>query len=203
MFAKTMGAKNRFFGAILAFNVKIGKDILEISENESVKIIANEIIYRVIEEYETWKKDEEVRIKNSLKSEIPFPAKMRVLGEFFFRISDPAVFGVEVLEGTLKPGPQLMDQKCRIVGELKGMQDKNISISEAAKGAKIAVSVSGAVLKKDIVDGMILFTHLNRHDIATWKENHMLLNEEEKALLKEIDKMILMNTILDKAGKGV
>jgi translation initiation factor 5B len=202
MFAKTMGAKNRFFGAILAFNVKIGKDILEISEKESVKIIANDIIYRVIEEYGIWKKEEEIRIKNSLKGEVPFPAKMRVLGDYFFRISDPAVFGVEILEGVLKPGARLMDQDCRIVGELKGIQDKNISLQEAVKGVKVAVSVSGAVLKKDINDRMILFTHLNRHDIAVWKENHLLLNEGEKALLKEIDKMILMNTILEKSGKG-
>jgi translation initiation factor 5B len=203
MFSKTMGAKNRFFGAILAFNVKIGKDILEISEKESVKIIANEIIYRIIDEYGIWKKEEEIRIKDSLKSEISFPAKMRVLGGYFFRESDPAVFGVEVLEGVLKPGAQLMDQNCRIVGELKGIQDKNISLQEAVKGVKVAVSVSGAVLNKDINDRMVLFTHLNRHDIATWKENHSLLNEGEKALLKEIDKMILMNTILEKSGKGV
>jgi translation initiation factor 5B len=203
MFAKTMGTKNKFFGAILAFNVKIGKDILEISENESVKIIANDIIYRVIEEYELWKKDEEIRIRNSLKNEVAFPAKMRVLGDCFFRASDPAVCGVEILGGVLKPGAQLMDQQCKIIGELKSIQDKNISIPEALKGMKIAISVSGAVLKKDIIGGMTLYTHLNRHDVALWKENHLLLNEEEKALLKEIDKMILMNMILEKSGKGV
>jgi translation initiation factor 5B len=202
MFAKTMGAKNRFFGAVLAFNVRISKEIMSIADHEGVKIIANDIIYRVIDEYGVWKTEEEARAKESLKSEMPFPAKIRALEEFFFRVSDPAVFGVEVLEGTLRPGATLMDKNCKIIGEVKGIQDKNIAIAEAKKGAKVAVSVSGAVLRKDIFPDMILYVHIHRHAIAQWKENLVLLSDEEKALLKEIDKMILLNMIMEKSAKG-
>jgi len=202
MFAKSMGRKNKFFNVVLAFNVKMGKEISSISEAEKVKIIWSDIIYRAIEDYEQWKSDEEIRIKNNLKSEIAFPASIKVLGDYFFRISDPAVFGVEVLKGTLKPGVQLMDRSGKILGEVKGIQDKNVAMPEAPKGSKMAVSVSGITLKKDIIGNENLLTFMSRHEINLWKDNIGLLNDEERELFREIEKLIIINNIAAKAEKG-
>ncbi|MCX6773585.1 MAG: GTP-binding protein [Candidatus Micrarchaeota archaeon] len=203
MFAKSMGHKNKFFNVVLAFNVKMGKEIASISEAEKVKIVWSDIIYRVIDDYQQWKSDEEIRLKNNLKNEIAFPASIKVMGgDYFFRISDPAVFGVEVLKGTLKPGVQLMDRKGNILGEVKGIQDKNVAMPEAPKGSKMAISVSGITLKKDINGNENLLTFMSRHEINLWKDNIGLLNDEERELFREIEMLIIINNIAAKAEKG-
>ncbi|MEM4033983.1 MAG: translation initiation factor IF-2, partial [Sulfolobales archaeon] len=94
--ASIVAKKNKYLGAVLLFNVKPLPDAEELALKEGIKILSDNLIYRLIESYEKWVNElrEEERRRELLKT--VFPAKIKVLPGCVFRRSDPAIVGVEV-----------------------------------------------------------------------------------------------------------
>jgi translation initiation factor 5B len=55
-----------------------------------------------------------------------WPAKFRILPGFVFRQTKPAVFGVEVLAGRVRPKVSLLTTDGREIGEIKGIENSFI-----------------------------------------------------------------------------
>ncbi len=99
-----------------------------------------------------------------------------------FRQNDPAVVGVEVEEGILKSGVKLKRGEGE-VGTIKAIQKENVSVSEAVKGDKVAVSIDGPTVGRHINEDDVLTTVMNKNDIKILEELGM---NDEAELAREI-----------------
>ena len=182
---------NRYLGSILLFNVKPLSEAEELASKEGIKVFEDSIIYRLIEKYEKWVKEERSKELLHKLQETVFPAKIQVLPGYIFRRRDPAIVGVRVLSGTLRPGYPLMRDDGRPLGKVYQIQLKGKSISEAKKGSEVAISIVGNVLVgRHFSEGGILYTDPSEKDLEkVLTEFKDLVSDEDIALIKELIKV--------------
>src|SRR3989338_3328167 len=113
------------------------------------------------------------------------PARIRVLPGCVFRQSKPAVFGVEIISGFLKPHYKLAKNK-KNIGEIKELQKSGSSVDHAVGGDRIAISMDDITIGKHILEGDILETNIRPDEIKTLEKIKSKLRDDEKALLEEI-----------------
>jgi translation initiation factor 5B len=167
---------------ILAFNVNVDEAAEKEAEDKKVKVLQSDIIYKLIENYEEFieKTREEIRLEK-LKS-ITRPAKLLILKGMTFRASNPAIVGVEVLEGFLKSGVKLQ-RDGKEIGTVKALQSDNISVESAKKEDRVAVSIDGPTVGRQIKERDELTVIINKNDLKVLEELDI---KEEVELAKEI-----------------
>ncbi|MCD6476985.1 MAG: translation initiation factor IF-2 [Candidatus Aenigmarchaeota archaeon] len=167
---------------IIAFNVKADNILKKEAENLNIKILEDKIIYKIFEDYDKFieEKTKEIRMKK-LES-ITMPCKFVILKGMVFRVNNPAIVGVEILEGELKPGARIKKDN-KEVGYIKAIQSEGVSIEKAVKGERVAVSIDGPTVGRQIKEGDILVTIVTKDDLKILEELGM---KEELELGKEI-----------------
>jgi translation initiation factor 5B len=144
-------------GIVLAFNVKVLPDAEEAAKNRDVPIFRHKIIYRLIDDYLQWvKKEEETRLGEEFDRLVK-PGKVKFLPGYVFRKAKPAVIGVEVLAGHIKPKYVLAKEDGRNIGEIMQIQDKGKAVSEANVGLQVAVSLSKPIVGRHIHEGEVFY----------------------------------------------
>ena len=152
-----------------------------------MRIFSEGILYDLITSYTGWVQEEKEAIKKAELGEITLPSKFRVLKGMVFRRSDPAVFGIEVIEGTLKQKSDVMNSRGKTVGMIKQIQDKGESITSATKGTEVAVSISGVVVGRTVIEGETLFTLPSQAGMRLLQDKYKVsMSEEEQSLLEDI-----------------
>ncbi|MBR9681736.1 MAG: translation initiation factor IF-2 [Candidatus Altiarchaeota archaeon] len=184
MEASEVGADNRFLGVILGFNVKHKEEGL--AKEKGVTVFSGEIIYRIIEDYEEWVELEKQKIREEELGKLVRSAKFQILPNFVFRASKPAVVGVEVLGGVLKNHIKLMKEDGTEVGKVKQLEIQGESVKEAKRGGKLAVSISGPTVGRQIDEGDILYTSMHEANYRGLKKFLDLMDEDERDVLEEI-----------------
>ena len=102
---------------ILAFNVPMSKDAQAELEAQNVRVFSNAVVYRLIEEYIEWKEESQRQSEADKRAEFPFPAKIKILPNHVFRASKPAIVGIRVLAGRVRPGLKLIGEDGRPLGK--------------------------------------------------------------------------------------
>jgi len=191
MEAISVKRKNKEYGVILAFNVKVLPEAKELAEKEGIKIFQNNVIYRLIEEFEEWLKQLKEEERRKILETLVRPGKIRILPGFVFRRSDPAIVGVEVLGGVIKPKYPLMKEDGTRVGNILQIQDKGQTIHEARAGQQVAISIKGRVMVgRHIHEGDILYTDVPAEHAKLWLTKFKNeLSDDEKHVLQEIIKI--------------
>jgi translation initiation factor 5B len=147
-------------GVVLAFNVKVLPDAEEEARNRDVPIFRHKIIYHLIDDYLQWvKKEEETRLGEEFDRLVK-PAKLKFLPGYVFRKAKPAVVGVEVLAGRIKPKHVLVKENGRNVGEIMQIQDRGKAVSEANAGLQVAVSLSKTIVGRHIHEGEVFYVRV-------------------------------------------
>ncbi|MEM4512586.1 MAG: translation initiation factor IF-2, partial [Acidilobaceae archaeon] len=150
---------NKYLGVIIAFNVKTLPEAEAEAESASVKIFKGNVVYQLLEDFQKWIEEEKRAERLRALESLVRPGKMRILPGCIFRRSDPAIVGVEVLSGVVKPGSPVMDSQGRPLGKIMALKDRDRSLSEARAGAKIAISIQGRILVGRHVDeGDVIYT---------------------------------------------
>ncbi|MBU5678948.1 MAG: translation initiation factor IF-2 [Candidatus Aenigmatarchaeota archaeon] len=178
-----------FLRVIIAFNIKSSEEINKIAKENGVKIISSDIIYELFENYMKWKEEKKKELLEKELENVVFPAKIRIIPGYIFRASKPAIVGCEILEGRIKGDYDLFkveDKKIIELGKIKEIQDKGVNLSIATKGMKVAISITNAVVGRNIFENDILFSNIDENSYATLKKYENILSEEEKKLLEEI-----------------
>lgn len=171
--------KDELNRAILGFNVK--------NVNVKViKIITNDIIYRIIEELEDFREKKSKEIELKQLGGIIKPCKLVFLRNYIFRQSNPAVIGAEILSGTLKIGMKFMKGDGSSIGEVKSIQNEGKGVSEAEQGKQVAVSLPSVTVGRQVIEGDVFVSDINETDFKKLKDMKKFLNEGEIELLKEI-----------------
>jgi translation initiation factor 5B len=179
-------------GAVLAFGVKTLPDAEQEAAASNIPIFKEPIIYNLIDKYLEWVKD-----KRESKSEAEFdvlvkPGKVTVLPNCIFHRAKPAVFGVEIQGGRLKPRVSLLRaQDGSDLGEIQQIQDKGKAISEAKVGAQVAISMDKPVAGRHVFERDVLYVKVPEKDAKSLLTTHLDdLTSEEQDVLKEYVNMM-------------
>ncbi|RLF49688.1 MAG: translation initiation factor IF-2 [Thermoplasmata archaeon] len=173
---------------ILAFNVRILPDAeLEI-ENRGVHVISGNIIYRLIEDYFEWYERVRKEFEMGKRIEITHPGKIKILPGCVFRQSKPAIVGVRVLGGRIRPGQRLIRDDGRVIGKIKSIQSEGKSLKEAANGQEVAIAIEGATVGRHVRVEDVLYVDIPEGDVRKLLEGN-LLNDDEMEILEELIKI--------------
>jgi len=173
-----------FLGAVLGFNVKNDNEV--IARDKGIKVITGNIVYKILEEYEDWVEEEKKKIRERELSKLPRPAKFQIIPGYTFRTSKPAIVGVEVLNGLMKNNVEIMNGKGVILGDIKQLEVQGKAIKEAGPGSKLAASIYGPTLGRQIKEGDILFVSIHETEYKKIIKFLDLLSDGERDTLNEI-----------------
>ncbi|MCW4020121.1 MAG: translation initiation factor IF-2 [Candidatus Bathyarchaeota archaeon] len=148
------------YGAVLAFNVKVLPDADEEAEIRKVPVFRNNIIYHLTDDYLRWMRTEKEARERSEFERLIRPAKIKVLPGYMFRRAKPAIVGVEVLAGKIKPRLRLVNEDGKEIGEILQIQDRGEAISAAETGKQVAVSIDRSVVGRHFDEGDLLYVSL-------------------------------------------
>jgi len=180
--------KDALLKVVVGFNVGVSEDVEKLAKDVKVKILKSDVIYRLIEDYEKWKSEEEERLLKEKIDILVRPGKFRIIPSLVFRASDPAIVGCEVLSGKIRPGYKLFVEKNEIkkVGEIKQIQSEGKDVEYAKAGDKVAISILGPTVGRQIKEGDILYVDVPSEDYKKLKEYSKFLTDSELDCLEEI-----------------
>lgn len=185
--AEIVKMKDELRGVILAFNVKIDQDLEIEASNKGVRIFRDSVLFRLVNAYLEWVEKETTTRKLRTFDSLMKPGKIKIMEGYVFRRSEPAIVGVEVLGGIVKPRYPLMNSKGKVVGTISQIQDRGQSIHEARAGSRVAISMREPVIGRHVREGEILYTALPEQDARLLQKDYYdMLDEESKKVLQEI-----------------
>ncbi len=185
--AGAVKSREPLLGVILAFGVKILPDVEQEAANRGVHIFKEQIVYHMIENYLEWVKSKsQAKIEQELEK-LTRPAKIQVIPGYIFRRAKPAIFGAEVIAGTLKPKISLIRAEDGAdIGELQQIQDKGKNVSEAVRGMQVAVSMDKPTIGRHLFEKDILYVKVPEPDVRIFQTTYVdQLTEEEQEALRE------------------
>lgn len=169
---------------ILAFNVSVLPDAKEDLKQSDVKVIENDVVYRLVDDYKEWKDEQKRKIEEEKRKKVVFPCKFRILEDHTFRVSKPAIVGVRVLAGKLQPNNRLLKKSGRVVGKIKSIRDGDRSLDQAEQGDEVAIAISGVTVGRQIEEEEDLYLEMPEGDAKKLKDIEITF--DEKRVLEEI-----------------
>jgi len=166
--------------AVLGFNIKVLPDVKE----EQAKLFVNNVIYKLLDDYEEWCIKRKVELEKEKREEIVYPGKIKILEGCIFRISRPAIVGVRVLGGRIKIGQELMMNDGKIVGKIKSIRSVEESYKEAISGKEVAIAMNEPTVGRQIKENDVLYVSIPESDVK--KLSALELTFDEKEIINEV-----------------
>ena len=114
---------------------------------------------------------------------------MRFMQGFVFRHSKPAVIGVKVLEGRLRPGIRVLNHRGVVVGRLLGIQVQGKGIELASKGQEVAASIDKGVVGRNLEENKVLYSYIPGEQFSELAQLGNYFNPDELELIGEIHEL--------------
>ncbi len=181
-----------YLAAVLGFDVKLLPDAKEMRDGQ---VFTSRVIYEVIDNYAEWATKARAEDERLALSSITTPAKVKALPGSFFRRNDPAVFGVEVLAGKIRPNARLMNAEGKELGRIEQIQEKGKNLEAAKIGEKVAISVSGPTLGRQIKENDTLYTYPRSHEVKLLRGK--FLNALSQDDLQALDEVVKIRSVID------
>ncbi|MFB6233816.1 MAG: translation initiation factor IF-2 [Halopenitus sp.] len=179
--------------AILGFNVDVLSNAEDELETADVKLFTDDVIYQLIDEYETFVEEREKAQQETVLDKIVRPARFRILQDHTFRQNDPAVVGVEITSGTLQNNRNVAKfegNEPERVGQLSGIQKQGDDVDEARAGERVSIAIDGPTVGRDIEEGDVLWAEI--------PEKHAKILEQELSDDITADELEALHSYLDK-----
>jgi len=177
---------------VFGFNVEVASDVEAYAKDVGVHMINNPIIYTLIDEYKKWVTEKKKEFAAGEFETLTKPCKLQVMPGYVFRQSNPAVCGVEILEGNARTGVKVMKDG-KAISTMKEIQKEKKNVSTAEKGDQVAMSFPDVIIGRQINEGDILYSYIPEEEFKKLKEFKNLLTPEQKELLKEIAEIMRRN----------
>ena len=176
--------KEPLYGAVLAFNVKVLPDAEEEANTRKVPIFRHNVIYHLTDDYLRWMTEQREALIKREFDRLVKPAKIKVLPGYVFRRARPAIVGIEVLAGKIKPRIRLTTEDGKEIGEIQQIQDRGETMSEAEVGNQVAISIDKATVGRHFNEGDILHVGVPEEHakILNTKYQDRLTPDEAEAL---------------------
>lgn len=188
--------KDPFLSAILGFNVEILPDALSEIQKSDVPVFQSDVIYTLLENYDTWVEEKKMKMEQERLEAIIRPGCIRLLPDCVFRQSKPAIVGVQVVGGVVSHNVPLIREDGAVIGTIKGIQERNENVIQASVGQEVAISIDGPTVGRQIHEGDILYINI--------PEKHArILEQEMKSKLTQDEVETLENFLAIKRKKDV
>ena len=182
--AKANQKINELDAIIVGFNVGVDNDAKEIGEN--VKIIREEVVYKLIENLVEFRNGKRIEIEKNRMMGMATICKLRILPQYLFRNTKPAIFGVRIEGGKLIKNLVLIDSDGKKAGRVKNIQSNQKPVNEATEGMEVAISVSGANFERGLKGKEFLYSMITENHFKNFEKNRDLLSSRELSVLREI-----------------
>ncbi len=183
--AKTNLKNDPVNAVILGFNTQEDEEVKEMDFGK-IKIITNDVIYKIIEDLLEFQRQKENEIKREKIMKLASICKITILHQYVFRNSNPAVFGVRVESGKLRAGIQLINEDGKEIAKVKAVQENQKKIDQAKQGMEVAISLPGTAFDRQLSETQALYSNLSERQYRQFKENKELLTQEEIKTLQKI-----------------
>lgn len=194
---------NKLDSVVVGFNTSIDDEAEEFmkstkskDESENIRVITDDVVYKLIEDLIEFREKKAQEIEKERLMSLASLTKLKVLHEYVFRNTSPAIFGVRVEAGALTQGIELIDQNGEKVGRVKKLQSENKSVDEAKEGLELAISIPGVNFERRMKDVTHLYSNISKKQFRHFKKNKDLLSQSEIKALQEI------NQIKDQSDKN-
>jgi translation initiation factor 5B len=179
---------NELDAIIVGFNVSVEEDAKELikDQGKKIKVITEEVVYKLIETLVDWRLEKQKAMEKKRLMELATICKLKILHQYVFRNTNPAIFGVKVEGGKLKQQIHFIDEKGEKVGKIKNIQSDKKSVQEANEGAEVAISMSGINFERVMKDRNFIYSDLGESQFRNFKKNKDLLSGSEMKTLQEI-----------------
>jgi len=185
--AKAVRVKDQYLGVVLAFGVKLLPDAEEEIALSKIPVFKGDVLYHVLEEYSRWVEAQRLAGAKAEMDLLIRPGKIKLLKGFVFRRSDPAIVGVEVLDGIIKPKYPLINSRGQRIGQVVRIQDQGKDVGEAGTGKQVAVSIDKPMVGRQINEGDVLYVDVPvQHARVLSSKFKDYLSPAELALLSEM-----------------
>lgn len=186
MDAAATAEKDPLKAFVLGFNIKADDDAASEAQRLGVTILTDNIVYHLIEKFEQALITKKAEIEKKKLEGLTWPARFRILPGYTFRASHPAVFGVEVIAGKLKPRVSLLTKEGKEIGDIKEIESEGKKLEELKAGEKAAISVEGLTIGRQVREGDTLMVAMNEANFRLLKDRKEVLSKAEIDILKEL-----------------
>jgi len=169
---------------IFAFNVDVNDDARAAARELGVKIFENDVMYRLLDDYQKWCVERRAQLEVDRRLEVVFPGKVIILRDHVFRVSKPAIVGVRVLAGRIRPGQGLMKLDGRSVGKVKSIRSGESSLREAIAGQEVAVAIDEPTVGRQIDVEDVLLVDIPEGHVADLVKFE--LKQDEVEVLEQV-----------------
>ena len=178
---------------VLGFNVKVLPEAEKEMNSSDVRIINSRVIYHLVESFEEWKEQKMREVEEERRKEIVHPGMVLFLPDCTFRVSKPAVIGVRVLAGEIRPEQKLMREDGRVIGKIKSIQMESKTVEKATQGMEVAISVEGVTVGRQIRPEDVLYVDMPQDAVRKLIDTDISPDERDV-----IDKVIKIKRKSDK-----
>lgn len=165
--------------ALLAFNVRVLPDAKDEIERSGTVVFESNIVYKLMKDYEEWTEKRKKELDAEARGIITHPGMFKVLPDCVFRVSKPAIVGVRVLAGRIRPGQGILRADGRAVGRIKSIQSEGKSLKEAIAGEEVAISVEGVTIGRQLCVEDILYVDIPESDCKHLGKADLNVDEQE------------------------
>lgn len=170
---------------VLGFNVKISDDV---KNEEKIKILANDVIYKLIEDFEKWRIEKKKELERATLESLTLPCRLKVM-KYVFRQSKPAIFGIHIEAGILKPDTVLINNSGEKIDRIKGIQSEGKGVLRSKKGSEVAISLPNVTFGRQVHENDILYSDISEENFKKLKQNKKLLSNDEIKVLQELSEI--------------
>ena len=173
--------ENPLHRVVFAFNSGANPDVEAELASTGVKMFSNQVIYRLLDEYKAWCEVRKREVEAEKRLETVFPGKVKIMRDHVFRVSKPAIVGVRVLAGRIRPGQMLIREDGHQVGRIKSIRSGENTLAESIAGSEVAVAIDDATVGRQIdVEDILLVDIPESH--ARELSNYKLTADEREVL---------------------
>ncbi len=183
--AQTNFKQNPANAVILGFNTEVEQEAKEL-DSSKIKIITEEVIYKLIENLLEFQKQKTNEIKREKILGLATICKLKILPQYVFHNSHPAVFGVAVEAGKLKPNTRLINSDGKEIAKIKSIQENQNRLEQAEQGKEVAISLPGITFDRQLSDTEYLYSNISESQYREFKKNKELLTTNEIQTLQKI-----------------
>jgi translation initiation factor 5B len=188
--AQAMRALDKLLGVVFAFNVAVAEDAASEAEANKIKVFEEKIIYNLIDGYKRWRDESVEGERREAFGKLVLPAKIAVLEGCCFRVSNPCIVGIEVLEGRIRKDYPLITEDGRSVGVIKTIQRNKEPVEEAKKGDQLAIAIPEPFFGRQVCEKQVLLSSPSKEDCAAIEQKYLqALSDGERELLAQIKRI--------------
>jgi len=180
----TATVSNELYRVLLGFNVDLLPDAVQEVADSEVQVFISNVIYRLIDDYNVWVKAEKERREAERLEQLIYPGKLNIMPDCVFHQSKPAVVGVRILEGRIRPEVMLIKPDGTPTGKVLNIQQRGENLRRARAGEEVAISIEGVTVGRQIKENDILLVEVpERHAKVLEHDLYDSLTADEKECL--------------------